>query len=321
MKSERLALPLVLLVSVLTVACTRSVSDCPIREKVVPADAARFASDPALPFRFPLEYYEGHDPEYHAWFSERAEVGRRVLLRHREVVMHHAAEDYRRPAGTPILAVADGRVSFSGRAGGYGWLVIVDHPQANLYSLYGHLSPSRWRIGVGAVRKGQLLAYLGDPDENGGSEAHPLEPHLHLGLRTGQRADYPAKGEWRFMAGWIRSCPADLGWLGPSAVINGQAIPAGGYPSPAPTLLDIWGLEIAVTATYSVFALGILLAARGKKATWLAFVPAAILGLAWLALHHTGQLRTNVLLGIAAAMLCAGAYVRRAARRGDRSAG
>jgi murein DD-endopeptidase MepM/ murein hydrolase activator NlpD len=321
MKSVRLVLPFVVLVTVLTAACAGPASHCPIREKTVPVDLARFASDPALPFRFPLASYEGHDPEYHAWFSEPADVGKRVLLWHRDVVMHHAAEDYRRPAGTPVLAMADGRVSFSGRAGGYGWLVIVDHPQANLYSLYGHLSPSRWRIGVGPVRKGQLLAYLGDPDENGGSQAHPLDPHLHLGLRAGQRADYPAKGEWRFMAGWIRACPADLGWLRPSAVINGQAIPAGGFPSPAPTLLDIWGLEITVTAAYSAFALGVLLAARRRKAAWPAFVPAALLGLAWLVLHRNGLLRTNVLLGIAVAMLCAGVFVRRAARRGDHPAG
>ncbi len=29
-----------------------------------------------------------------------------------------------------VYAMADGRVSFSGTAGGYGWLIIIDHPQA-----------------------------------------------------------------------------------------------------------------------------------------------------------------------------------------------
>jgi hypothetical protein len=31
------------------------------------------------------------------------------------------------------------------------------------------------------------LAYLGDSDENGGSAEQPLEPHLHFGIRAGQR--------------------------------------------------------------------------------------------------------------------------------------
>ena len=62
------------------------------------------------------------------------------------------------PAGTPVYAVADGEISFSGPMGGYGWLIIIDHPQANLYSLYGHLSPGRWRMESGTVEKGEMIA-------------------------------------------------------------------------------------------------------------------------------------------------------------------
>ena len=114
---------------------------------------------------------------------------------------YHAAEDYLRPAGTPVYAIADGDLSFSGPMGGYGWLIIIDHPQFNLYSLYGHLSPSRWAHETGPVAKGELIGYLGDDDENGGSAENPLRPHLHLGLRAGQRQDYPGNGQWRWMAG------------------------------------------------------------------------------------------------------------------------
>ena len=118
-----------------------------------------------------------------------------------------------------------------GRTGGYGWLIIIDHPQVNLYSLYGHLSPSRWKLESGTeVKRGDLIAYLGDSDENGGSADEPLEPHLHFGVRAGQTADYPAKGEWRFMAGWIRLCPQDLGWLQPSVVITRQETPCWRIP-------------------------------------------------------------------------------------------
>ena len=80
--------------------------------------------------------------------------------------------------------------------GGYGWLVIINHKQFNLYSLYGHLSPGRWSIkNKTPVQKGDLIGYLGDSDENGGSEKQPLVPHLHHGIRRGQMNDYPGGGQ------------------------------------------------------------------------------------------------------------------------------
>jgi murein DD-endopeptidase MepM/ murein hydrolase activator NlpD len=157
---------------------------------------------------------------------------------------YHAAEDYHQPAGSPVYAMADGTISYSGPRKGYGWLVIVDHPEINLYSLYGHLSPSRWRIRSGTVQKGQLIAYLGDPDENGGSKENPLRPHLHFGIRLGQRADYPTMGEWRWQAGWIKYCPQDLGWLQPSVVINNQAIPDAGFKNPESSFVTMWWTEL-----------------------------------------------------------------------------
>lgn len=111
---------------------------------------------------------------------------------------YHAAEDYHLPAGSPVYAMADGVISYSGPRGGYGWLIIIDHPRANIYSLYGHLSPSQWRLESGPVEKGGLIAYLGDPDENGGSPEQPLSPHLHFAIRAGQRTDYPDGGEYDY---------------------------------------------------------------------------------------------------------------------------
>jgi hypothetical protein len=86
--------------------------------------------------------------------------------------MFHAAEDFWRPAATEVYAMADGEVSFSGTMGGYGWLIIVDHPDMNIYSLYGHRSPSRWRADPGPVAKGDLIGYLGDEWENGEAGIH-----------------------------------------------------------------------------------------------------------------------------------------------------
>ena len=167
---------------------------CPSYETVSLYEANTCANNAELPFRFPLDNFDVG--LYGAKFAEYG-TG--------------SAEDYYQPPGTPVFAIAGGIVSFCGPMGGYGWLIIIDHPQVNLYSLYGHLSPSRWYIESGVlVEKGQLIAYLGDSDENGGSSEDPLTPHLHFGIRAGQRTDYPSMGEWRWQAGWIKYCPQDL---------------------------------------------------------------------------------------------------------------
>ena len=219
------------LLTVLLFGCSSALpEECPRLPRI---DLAQVDSyDDTLPFQYPLDAVEerSHDAD----FSEHSMPGG----------MFHAAEDFWRPAGTEVYAIADGEVSFSGTMGGYGWLIIVDHPEMNLYSLYGHLSPSRWRADPGPVAKGDLIGYLGDEWENGGSQDEPMVAHLHLGVRTGQRTDYPAKGEWRWMAGWIKSCPTELGWLRPSSVIAEQSVPQGGFDGPAGGLLERWWTEI-----------------------------------------------------------------------------
>ena len=238
----RLLVGSILLIPLLA-GCIPSPESCPSFSPVDVSDAEVYAGDDSLLFRFPLDagVYASAAPFMTGFAAYgRDEVG----------IEYHAAEDYDQPPGTPVYAMADGRVSFSGPMGGYGWLVIVDHPQDNLYSLYGHLSPSRWEIEPGPVEKGELLGYLGDPDENGGSAEQPLRPHLHFGVRAGQRADYPGMGEWRWMAGWIRYCPQDLGWLQPSTVITSQDIPAGGFPEPAAGFVLIWGFELLFAGVY-----------------------------------------------------------------------
>lgn len=203
--------------------------------------------------------------------------------------------------------MADGRVSYSGRAGGYGWLVIVDHPQFNLYSLYGHLSPSRWSQDVGLVSKGALLGFLGDPWENGGGYERPLDPHLHFGLRVGQRADYPKRGEWRWVAGWIRLCPQDLGWLLPSQVITGDVVLYQGYDDPDPGFLVRWGLEVLITLVYSAAGTGLLVTALRRKKRVFILLPGILTILAGTVLLASEMLRTPALLAVGCALLAIGA--------------
>lgn len=139
---------------VLTGCGSASIEDCP---RAIRADLSDVASDDgSLPFRFPLDDIETHPRE--AAFCEPS--------RPFPPDKFHAAEDYHRPAGTPVYAMADGDISFSGPMRGYGWLIIVDHPQANLYSLYGHLSPT---IFQSFVSTGMTIMPLDTNDRRRGS--------------------------------------------------------------------------------------------------------------------------------------------------------
>lgn len=247
-----------------------------------------YAADEDLPFRFPMDELFMEPQGRQARFCEWAGPA--------DDLKFHAAEDYHQPAGTPVYAVANGDVSFSGTMGGYGWLVIVDHPQFDLYTLYGHLSPSRWRTDAGAeIEKGGLLGYLGDEDENGGSASRPLVTHLHFGMRVGQRSDYPGKGEWRWMAGWIKPSPADLGWLRPSEVINAQAVPIGGFPTPRGGLWEIWRAEIILGGIYVVSGLlWLFFGTRQRKRILLVLGAVMLAGVGWF--FHVRGMRAGAVI-------------------------
>ena len=251
--------------------CSQSATNCDEQPYSDLSEALTYAANDQLPFQFPLDEL-GIDGEADptparfcrgSWEKEGEEEKRR----------YHAAEDYHLPAGSPVYAFAEGEISFSGRMDGYGWLIIIDHPWANLYSLYGHLSPSRWYLESGtAVKKGDLIAYLGDPDENGGSAKNPLVTHLHFGIRAGQRTDYSGQGEWRWMAGWMKPCPSDVGWLKPSQVITGQEIPPGGFPMPNGNFFKKWLGEIILGSIYALCGVVVLFNSFKKKNAIMAII-------------------------------------------------
>ena len=187
-------------------------------------------------------------------------------------------------------------------------MILIDHPQANLYSLYGHLSPSRWKLKTGTdVRRGDLVAYLGDSDENGGTKEQPLDTHLHFGIRAGQIEDYPSRGEWRYMGGWIKLCPQDVGWLQPSLVITGQEIPAGAYPQPQVGFLTLWGFELLFTSFFPVGGVYFIVTNK-KKARFLLLAPGLIVIVAGIVLHNNGLIRSYMLLVIGILILAVGIY-------------
>jgi hypothetical protein len=307
-----------LLAVLLLAGCATEVRPCPAQPFVGLSQMGDFADDEGVPFRFPLDDSEegGLGEEGHFCSSAR---------KSETLVHYHAAEDYYRPAGTPVYAMADGEVGFSGTMRGYGWLVIVEHPEANIYSLYGHLSPSRWGIERGAqVEKGDLLGHLGDEWENGGTEEEPLLPHLHLGVRAGQMDDYSGMGEWRWMAGWIEPCPTDVGWLRPSEVISAQEIPTGGFVTPERPLLEAWGMELLFIVIFLVAVTGMLVQATRKERPLMLVPLLVLLSLAGMLLSVKATLLGPTLWGLVAMVVVVGVrllIVRRKGREEPASSG
>jgi murein DD-endopeptidase MepM/ murein hydrolase activator NlpD len=95
----------------------------------------------------------------------------------------HAGVDYATAAGTAVRAASAGRVSFSGwHAGGYGFLVTIDHAPG-VQTLYAHLSRVSVRIGQ-AVPQGGVVGRSGASGLSSGA-------HLHFELRVRDAAVDP----------------------------------------------------------------------------------------------------------------------------------
>jgi murein DD-endopeptidase MepM/ murein hydrolase activator NlpD len=93
----------------------------------------------------------------------------------------HAGQDYHAPAGTPVKAVAAGKVRIARDFYYSGLTLIVDHG-AGLVSQYLHLEKMLVAEGE-QVSAGQVIGRVG-------STGRATGPHLHLGLRLfEQRVD------------------------------------------------------------------------------------------------------------------------------------
>ncbi|MDO4608119.1 MAG: peptidoglycan DD-metalloendopeptidase family protein [Clostridia bacterium] len=95
----------------------------------------------------------------------------------------HKAIDFRAPSGTPIYAVAAGRVVFSGWDGTYGYCVVVEHADGTR-TRYAHARQLCCNVGD-IVSQGQVIALVGTTGLSTGN-------HLHFEVIVGGRLVNPA---------------------------------------------------------------------------------------------------------------------------------
>ena len=126
----------------------------------------------------------------------------------------HAGIDWAAPTGTPLYAVADGRVSVAGVGGGYGNVVYIDHA-GGVQSRYAHLDrfSELGRAGT-QVRQGDVIGYVGTTGRSTG-------PHLHFEIRVDGTPVDPMT-----FVGNVPSAPAVASSGGGGAVTGGGAVEA-----------------------------------------------------------------------------------------------
>lgn len=135
-------------------------------------------ADPAIPettrFAFPLPAGSYTDTSSYGWRTDPF-TGKRAF---------HAGSDLAAAGGTPILAIADGVVTFAGRRGGYGNLIIVEHTVAGerVASFYAHMWDAGIHVSIGStIAAGQHIADVGSSGRSSGT-------HLHLEIHPGGAA-------------------------------------------------------------------------------------------------------------------------------------
>ena len=82
----------------------------------------------------------------------------------------HKGMDFGADVGDPVVAVADGVVSFSGRRSGYGNVIEVDHGNGYV-TRYAHNSRLTRKVGA-LVRAGQEIAKAGSTGRSTGAHVH-----------------------------------------------------------------------------------------------------------------------------------------------------
>jgi murein DD-endopeptidase MepM/ murein hydrolase activator NlpD len=101
-----------------------------------------------------------------------------------ETAEYHPGIDFKGAKGDPVHVTADGKVVFTGRKGGYGNCIIVQHKN-DFQTLYGHLSHIDVEEGQ-AVTTGDVIGKVGSTGRSTGT-------HLHYEVRKDGKPINPVK--------------------------------------------------------------------------------------------------------------------------------
>ena len=114
--------------------------------------------------------------------------------------------------GTPVYAPLDGRVhsfAYNDHLGDYGATIILSHQVNNIsfHTLYGHISlyDIKNLKEVNFIRRGQLFAHFGKPEENG-----HWPPHLHFQIIKDintYHGDYPGVSKFSEREKYLLNSP------------------------------------------------------------------------------------------------------------------
>ncbi|MCD2253432.1 M23 family metallopeptidase [Listeria marthii] len=97
------------------------------------------------------------------------------------IAERHKGLDFAQPSGSNIKAADDGTVVFAGFGasgsgfGGYGNVVLIEHPINAEWTLYGHQSQLLVKVGQ-KVKQGDIIGKVGSTGQSTG-------PHLHFEIR------------------------------------------------------------------------------------------------------------------------------------------
>ncbi len=98
----------------------------------------------------------------------------------------HKGLDIANRKGTPVMATADGVISFVGPKGNLGNVVVIDHGHG-ITTRYAHLSKAMQKRGA-RVQRGDLVAKMGNSGRSTGPHLHyevrlngvPVNPHKYI---------------------------------------------------------------------------------------------------------------------------------------------
>jgi murein DD-endopeptidase MepM/ murein hydrolase activator NlpD len=97
--------------------------------------------------------------------------------KHWKATGYHTGVDFAMPTGTPVLAVADGKIENANWGKSYG-LQVVEKVEGG-WVIYAHLNKVRVKPGA-MVKKGQIIGEVGSTGNSTG-------PHLHFEMRNNIR--------------------------------------------------------------------------------------------------------------------------------------